>query len=279
MSGVFHPADGLPVGTVESATLSIYKDEHGGQPLWQETQNVIIDGNGQYAAILGITQKEGVPMDLFSSTEPRWLAVHFNRPGEVEQPRVQLLSVPDALKALDAETLGGRPASAYLLDQNAAAPGTVHSGTTTRLGPDDSLSLKSLKSHAAAGAMNYLPYFTDNTDDLGNSVLYQGGTNVGVGTSNPLISLDVRTNTVPQMGVAGATDYLTLSASDVYGPAIYWDPAKDLRFGKGGTGLHNSLRDCQEINVSTPGQEAVVPITMKLVFSELEFGHLLVGNL
>jgi len=40
-----------------------------------------------------------------------------------------------------------------------------------------------------------------------------------------------------------------------------------------------TLRDCQEINVSTPGQEAVVPITMKLVFSELEFGHLLVGNL
>ena len=37
ISGSFHPANSLPVGTTESATLSIYKDEQGGQPLWQET--------------------------------------------------------------------------------------------------------------------------------------------------------------------------------------------------------------------------------------------------
>jgi len=113
LSGTFHPANGLPVGTTESATLSIYKEEQGGQSLWQETQNVSLDANGQYAAMLGITLKDGVPVDLFSSTEPRWLGVQFNRPGEVEQPRVQLVSVPYALKASDAETLGGRPASAY----------------------------------------------------------------------------------------------------------------------------------------------------------------------
>jgi cytochrome d ubiquinol oxidase subunit II len=39
------------------------------------------------------------------------------------------------------------------------------------------------------------------------------------------------------------------------------------------------LRMCQEITVSTSGQETVVPVTMKLVSPELEFGHLLVGNL
>src|ERR1022692_3846396 len=56
----------------------------------------------------------------------------------------------------------------------------------------------------------------------------------------PLISLDARsTSPLPQMGIAGTTDYLTFFASDVYGPAIYWDPAKDMRFGKGGTGLYN----------------------------------------
>lgn len=52
--------------------------------------------------------------------------------------------------------------------------------------------------------------------------------------------MDVRTGSLAQFGVAGTTDHLTAFASDVYGPAIYWDPAKDLRFVKGGTGLYNS---------------------------------------
>lgn len=33
LTGSFHPANGLPVGATESATLSIYKDERGGQLL------------------------------------------------------------------------------------------------------------------------------------------------------------------------------------------------------------------------------------------------------
>src|SRR5229473_2785639 len=41
----------------------------------------------------------------------------------------------------------------------------------------------------------------------------------------------------------------------------------------------SDLRACQEINVSSSGQEAVVPVAMKRVSPELEFGHLLVGNL
>src|SRR6266849_924379 len=44
-------------------------------------------------------------------------------------------------------------------------------------------------------------------------------------------------------------------------------------------GTFTTLRECQEITVSTSGQETVVPVAMKLVSPELEFGHLLVGNL
>ena len=35
--------------------------------------------------------------------------------GHTEQPRVLLVSVPYALKALDAETIGGKPASAFMM--------------------------------------------------------------------------------------------------------------------------------------------------------------------
>jgi hypothetical protein len=128
-SGSFRPAAGPPAhGTApstESVTLSVYRDQNGGTALWQEVQNVTVDANGSYSLLMGATQNEGMPLDLFSSGEPRWLGARFNRPGEVEQPRVLLVSVPYALKASDAETLGGRPASAYLLAAPAVGSNTA----------------------------------------------------------------------------------------------------------------------------------------------------------
>ena len=188
LTGSFHPANGLPVGPSESATLSIYREEQGGQPLWQETQNVTLDSDAHYTAVLGITQKDGIPVDLFSATEPRWLGVQFNRPGEVEQPRVQLVSVPYALKASDAETLGGRPASAYLLNPDALAS-TTGSNTATSA-PAALPDPKSLKPHQTQ-TMNYIPYFIDTMGGLANSVVYQNASNIGIGTTAPTRKLDV----------------------------------------------------------------------------------------
>lgn len=119
-SGAFHPADGLPVQPTESVTLAVYRDQNGGAPLWQEIQNVAVDAEGRYSVLLGAPHNDGMPLDLFTSGEPRWLGAQFNRPGEAEQPRVLLVSVPYALKAADSETLGGKPASAYLLAPSAA---------------------------------------------------------------------------------------------------------------------------------------------------------------
>jgi hypothetical protein len=134
LNGSFHAANGLPVGPTEGATLSIYKEEEGGVPIWQETQNVSLEANGQYSAMLGITQNDGVPEGLFSSTEPRWLGVQFTRSEEVEQPRVRLISVPYALKAVDAGVLGDKPASTYLLSPTVGATNTWGDDGTTTLG-------------------------------------------------------------------------------------------------------------------------------------------------
>lgn len=186
-TGTFHSANGLLVGPTESATLSVYAEEQGGSPLWQETQNVALDAEGHYTAMLGATQNEGVPMDLFTTSSPRWLGVMFNRPGETEQPRVQLVSVPYAMRAADAETLGGLPASAYLLGPNAASAGNANAGGVTTA---SSASAKSLKPHITSQQNNF-PIFTDTSGDLGGSVMYQSGTYVGIGTTGPARKLDV----------------------------------------------------------------------------------------
>jgi hypothetical protein len=110
-SGTVRPADRAPAAAVESVTVSVYRDETGGEPIWQETQNIVVGAGGRYNVLVGSSTADGLPVALFTSGQPRWLSVQFDRGGEPEQPRVQFASVPYALKAIDADTLGGRPAS------------------------------------------------------------------------------------------------------------------------------------------------------------------------
>src|SRR5467141_3296290 len=101
---------------VVGVTFAIYKEQEGGAALWLETQNVELDEQGRYAVLLGATKNEGLPLELFMAAESRWLGAQVQLPGEVEQPRVLLVSVPYALKAADAETLGGKPLPSFLLE-------------------------------------------------------------------------------------------------------------------------------------------------------------------
>ena len=91
VTSTFHPADGKPPAAVETMTLSIYAEETGGVPLWQETQTVSVNPDGRFTLLLGSTRPEGLPPDLFASGEPRWLAIHVARPGEGESARIRLL--------------------------------------------------------------------------------------------------------------------------------------------------------------------------------------------
>ena len=80
-----------------------------------------VDSQGHYSVLLGSTDPAGLPLDLFATGKPRWLSTHLQRPGHAAQPRSLLPSVPYALmaaKASGADTLGGRPASSYLLVNN-----------------------------------------------------------------------------------------------------------------------------------------------------------------
>ncbi|MGO9273630.1 MAG: hypothetical protein ACLQOO_25895 [Terriglobia bacterium] len=101
--------------TAVGVTFSLYELQEGGGPLWSESQKVRVDDQGRYTVLLGATQPEGLPLDLFTMGKALWLGVQPQLPGAVEQPRVLLVAVPYALKASDSDTLGGKPASAYAL--------------------------------------------------------------------------------------------------------------------------------------------------------------------
>src|ERR1700685_4580964 len=91
---------------IVSLRFTIYDSEKGGTALWQEVQNTQADMLGRYEALLGATSSEGVPTSVFSNGAQRWLGVQVIRPGSEEEPRVALVSVPYAVKAGDAQTLG-----------------------------------------------------------------------------------------------------------------------------------------------------------------------------
>ena len=161
-------------------TFLIYKSEQGGEPLFAETQTVIRDRSGQYKVQLGASLSNGIPIDLFASGEARWLEVQIA--GEQPQPRVLLVSVPYALKAADAATLGGLPASAFALAGSNAVANMTSAGVT----PDAASTVTT-----TGGTANKIAKFS-GTNTIVNSILYDNGTSVGIGTTTPTATLTVQ---------------------------------------------------------------------------------------
>src|SRR2546425_816627 len=198
-AGVFKEEQGKARTGVVGVTLAIYKDQEGGAALWVETQNVELDEQGRYTVLLGSTKSEGLPLELFTTGEPRWLGVQVNLPKEMEQSRVLLVSVPYALKAADAESLGGKPASSYALAPTGIATGTDNGGTggtNTSTGAQAGTGKKSTKAGATPAVVtaNFIPMFTDNAGTLGNSLLVQSGNSIGLGQgagANATVQFDV----------------------------------------------------------------------------------------
>jgi hypothetical protein len=204
-SGKAADAQGKVMAGMAGATFAIYKDQYEGTPLWLETQNIQADARGNYTAQLGATKAEGLPLSLFTSGEARWLGVSVN--GGAEQPRVLLLSVPYALKAADAETIGGLPPSAFVL----AAPAHVSAASSSA--SDSNVPPPTV---GGGGTLDFVPLWTPNGSTLGNSVLFQSGTpseaKVGINLTAPVSTLDVNGSetirgnlSLPAKGVATAT--------------------------------------------------------------------------
>lgn len=207
-AGTFQPpanSSGSPVG----ATFAIYAAQDGGIPLWSEDQNVALDASGNYTVLLGATRNEGVPMELFAAAEPRWLEFKFHLPDEVGSPRVLMVSVPYALKAADAETIGGLPPSAFAL---ATAP-TKAAANAAVSGQLDAMATPAV---SGTGVTGYIPLWTNSSGALGDSVMFQAGSGtsarLGINITTPATALDVKgastlrgTLSLPSIGAATTT--------------------------------------------------------------------------
>ena len=185
-SNVATDEGGNSLSGMVSITFSLYNCQRGGEALWKETQaNVQLDATGHYSVPLGITTPNGLPTELFTSGEARWLGVQIGE--EAEQARVLLLSVPYAIKAGDAETVGGFRPSAFVL----APPGTSYeSGTSTPSTTRAQLPASKTPVTTGGGTTNKLAKF-DAVADITSSQVFDNGTNVSIGSTTPAAKLDV----------------------------------------------------------------------------------------
>jgi hypothetical protein len=186
--------DGKPLTATVGITFLLYSDQQGGSPLWLETQNVQPDSTGRYSVQLGVTKPDGLPGDLFTSVEARWLGVQIS--GQTEQPRVLLVSVPYALKAGDAETIGGLPPSAFVLANGGSA--AAMSTTSTKTAPASTAASKNSPPANPAvtgkGVVDYIPMW-DTTSDIIDSIIFQKSSEIGINTTTPAALLDVNGKT------------------------------------------------------------------------------------
>lgn len=188
-SGTAADINNKPLTGAVGITFMLYKDQTGGAPLWIETQNVQADKNGHYSAVLGSATPQGLPAEAFAAGEARWLGVQPS--GQPEQSRTLLVSVPYALKALDADTIGGKPASAFML----AAPIVAGSQASGDAAATQGIVAPATAVTTTGGTVNALPLWTTGSN-IQSSALTQTGTGatakIGIGTTTPTTTLDVK---------------------------------------------------------------------------------------
>ena len=223
-----------------TAVLAVFDAATDGAPLWQETQVVQVGPDGRFAVLVGAGQAEGLPPAVLASREPRWLEVRFD--GEPAMTRALLTSVPYALRAADADTLGGLPASAFL-----RAP--ERAGADRGGAPDASASGDLDRPTVNTGTTGYIGKFT-NSIDLTSSVMFESAGRIGLGvTTTPLDFMHVRFAD----GGGTLTGYAvqnTSAAAAAYSGMLFYDHTGALRQFQG---YNNSTGEYRINNIAPSG--------------------------
>jgi parallel beta-helix repeat protein len=210
-------------GRSVNVSFALYQESAGGLPLWSETQLVKVGSDGHYTVLLGASSAEGLPQALFQAGEARWIearliiaqqiifssgnAISSDESNAAPPSRHLLTAVPYAFKSTDADTLAGRAADDYVTREDlqsavanqVQAISSMHTslpvvgtpsqivGTPLPIGGTPKSPFSTLTGEGTSG---YLPTWIGSAI-LGNSIIAESGSSVGIGTNTPATTLDV----------------------------------------------------------------------------------------
>jgi hypothetical protein len=234
------PPDG--VATPATVTLSLFDAPTGGTLLWEETQAVTIDAQGRYTVHLGAASPEGLPPAVLAGDGVRWLQVQSA--GAPPLARTPLTSVPYALRASDAETLGGLPVSAFL---RVPAGGASTTPAGNGGAQDD---VRTAPPLVNTGTANFIGKFT-NSIDLTSSVMFEASGRIGIGTGavTPLDVVHARF-TDATGGLTGLAVQNMSNGANAFSGTLFYDHTGALRQFQG---YNNSTGEYRINNLAVSG--------------------------
>jgi Chaperone of endosialidase len=242
IDGAVPPGAPSTSGTV-SIGASIYDADTGGTLLWDETQVVTLDAQGRYTLYLGGSQADGLPAAVLTASAPLWLSLQVA--GGAPEARVPLTSVPFALRAADADTLGGLPPSAYLRVDPAGDTTSATTAATTGTAAARSRTTDPLVS---TGTANYIGKFT-NAVDLTNSVMFENNGRIGVNTTTPQDIVTARF-TDNFGGITGLAVQNLGNTTSSYSGMLFYDHLGNLGQFQG---FNNSTKEYRINNIAVNG--------------------------
>ncbi len=128
LRAVLRDHNGKRLTGVVGVLFAVYEQQQGGAPLWQEVQNIQVENGGHFTALVGSTKRGGIFPELFPPEKTLWLGAQVLLPGEVEQPRMQLVSTPNGLMRAAGPVIpansGDQPATAQAQPASGANAGS-----------------------------------------------------------------------------------------------------------------------------------------------------------
>jgi hypothetical protein len=186
---------GAALSGTHEVGFRIYEAAILGAPIWSDTTTVTADTDGIFSVVLGADD----PITI-AHVDSCYLEIEVD--GEILTPRRELVSVPYALRAAGADSLGDLPAEAFAATEHShddryaiaaelEAPGSINQAGN----PVDWTKLKSVPEGLADGVDSVGTgdgSSLDAADGSPTDVVYvDNAGHVGVGTTTPAVDLDV----------------------------------------------------------------------------------------
>jgi hypothetical protein len=149
-----------------TVTFALYPDQQTTTATWTETQVVQVSQN-KYTVLLGSTSADGIPASVFAADQVHWLGVQVNG----TERRYLLVSVPYAMKAMEAERLGGLLPSDYVTTQQLQTILLNSSPSGSSAGSGKTAATSTASGPSAAASTNPPQPATDFTDNNASEVL------------------------------------------------------------------------------------------------------------